>query len=312
MLRHGVKGLAGEREADPPAFGKLERDRRRLRIRERLLGRARGVKDLAAVLGREGGVVKLRLGEHRVAHRVVKVVAPEGGVAARGEHLEDAAREAQNRDVERSAPEVIDEVHALGAVVEAVGERRRGGLGEQPQDRQVRKARRVLRRLALRVVKVCGHRDDRARELSAKALLGARLERAQNLRAHLDRRLLPGRGADDDAARAVLDAVGQRRKVLQVRAAPSDEALGRIDRVLGIALGMRERIPARLDFAAGEVPHDGGKKPSALAVDEHLGSRGDHGGDERVRRAEINADGEAMLMRSGGESRLGDLKECHG
>ena len=78
-------------------------------------------------------------------------------------HLEHAARQLEDRDVEGAAAEVVDRVGALGGVLEAVGDRRRGRLVQQPQHVQAGELRRVLGRLALRVVEVRGHGDHGAR-----------------------------------------------------------------------------------------------------------------------------------------------------
>ena len=63
----------------------------------------------------------------------VEVVAAQVGVAAGGQHLEDPVVEPQDGDVEGAAAEVVDRVGPLHPLVEAVGQRRRGRLVEQPQ-----------------------------------------------------------------------------------------------------------------------------------------------------------------------------------
>ena len=58
----------------------------------------------------------LALGEERLGDGVVEVVAAERRVAAGGQHLEDALLQAQQRDVEGAAAEVVDRVEALRAL----------------------------------------------------------------------------------------------------------------------------------------------------------------------------------------------------
>src|SRR5207244_9340941 len=58
---------------------------------------------------------------------------PISGVAVRGQHLEDPAAELQDGDVEGAAPEVVDRDRPLLALVEPVGERRRGRLVHEAQ-----------------------------------------------------------------------------------------------------------------------------------------------------------------------------------
>ena len=90
---------------------------------ERLLRRARRGEQPARVAPRASATAA-RLRQRPGGERVVEVVAAQGRVAAGGDHLEHAARQAQERDVEGAAAEVVDGVEALGAVVEAVGDAR--------------------------------------------------------------------------------------------------------------------------------------------------------------------------------------------
>ena len=102
-------------------------------------------------------------------------------------HLEDAVVEHEDRDVERAAAEVVDRERAVLLAVEAVRERRRGRLVEQAQHVEPGEPPGVLRGLALRVVEVRRHGDHGAAD-RAELVLGALLERAQDLGADLDRR----------------------------------------------------------------------------------------------------------------------------
>ena len=54
--------------------------------------------------------------------RAVEVVAAEVRITVGREHLEDAVLHAQDRDVERPAPEVVDGDHALLETVQSIGE----------------------------------------------------------------------------------------------------------------------------------------------------------------------------------------------
>ena len=137
------------------------------------------------------------------------------------------------------------------------------------------------------------------------------VEGLQNLGAHLNRRLHPGRGADGDPARRIIDLIGKRRKVLQIRTASADEALRGINRILRILFRGFDGLPSRLHRPVGKVAHDGREKPPAFFISEHFGRSGNHGGDKRIRRSEVDPDGKAMLMGSGRKSGFGDLKECH-
>ena len=94
------------------------------------------------------------------------------------EHLEDAVLDAQDRDVERAAAEVVDGDEAGVPLVEAVGQRRRGRLVDDAQDLEAGDAAGVARRGALRVVEVGRHGDHRAIDLGIDlALLRRRTPR---------------------------------------------------------------------------------------------------------------------------------------
>ena len=75
--------------------------------------------------------------------------------------LDDAFADLEDRDVERAAAEVVDGDRLVLLLVEAVGERRRGRLVDDAHDLEAGNLPGVLGRLALRVVEVRGHRDDR-------------------------------------------------------------------------------------------------------------------------------------------------------
>ena len=116
--------------------------------------------------------------------------------------LEDALAELEHGHVERAAAEVEDEDHLLGAfLVEAVGERGRGGLVDDAQHVEAGDAAGVLGRLALRVVEVRGHGDDGVGDRLAEVRLGVRLQLLEDHRADLRRRVL-----------LVLDAARARRR----------------------------------------------------------------------------------------------------
>ena len=133
--------------------------------------------------------------QHPAMDTMVEVVAAKRRVAIRREHFEHAARELEDRDVERAAAQIVDRVGALRCVVETVGDRRRRRLVQEPQHVETRELRGILGRLPLRIVEIRGHRDHRAGELAREARLGANAQRAQDLGRDFDRALHAGAGA---------------------------------------------------------------------------------------------------------------------
>src|SRR5688572_19893520 len=101
-------------------------------------------------------------------------------VAVCREHFEDTFAQLQNRDIERSATEVIHGDGPLPALLQPVGERSGSGFVDDAEDVESRNPSRILCRLSLRVVEVRRHRDNRARDLFAKSCFGISLQLAEN------------------------------------------------------------------------------------------------------------------------------------
>ena len=112
--------------------------------------------------------------EQPLDQRAVEVVAPEMGIPVRRQHLEDAVLHAQDGDIERAAPEVVNREDSLGQAFQAIGERGRGRLVHDAQHVEPGDATGVLRRLPLGVVEVGGHRDHRLLDRLPEESLGRR------------------------------------------------------------------------------------------------------------------------------------------
>ena len=106
-------------------------------------------------------LVALELVREPVDDPLVEVVAAEVAVAAGRAHLDHAVADVEQRDVEGAAAEVEDQHGLLALLVEPVGERGRGRLVDDPQHLEPGDLPGVLGRLALGVVEVRGHGDDR-------------------------------------------------------------------------------------------------------------------------------------------------------
>src|SRR5207249_2938486 len=89
--------------------------------------------------------------EQAVGEGAVHVVAAEGAVAARRLHLEDAAVEQEDGDVEGASAKIVDGEEAVLLLLEAIREGGRRGLVEQAEDVEPGEAAGVLRFLSLGV-----------------------------------------------------------------------------------------------------------------------------------------------------------------
>ena len=154
-----------------------------------------------------------------------------------GLDLEDALAELEDRDVERAAAEVVDGDLLVVLLVEAVGERRRGRLVDDPADLEAGDPAGVLGRLALGVVEVGRDGDDRLGDLVAEIRFRVRLQLLEDHRADLGRAVGLVADLDDDAVglgvlldRVADELLGPLR--LRVVPAAAHEALDRVDRVL--------------------------------------------------------------------------------
>ena len=103
-----------------------------------------------------------------IHERVVPVVTAEVRVAVGRLHFEDAVADFEHRDVERAAAEVIHGDLLVLLLVEAVSERRRGRLVDDAEHFEAGDLAGVLGRVALRVVEISRHRDDRLGDLFAE------------------------------------------------------------------------------------------------------------------------------------------------
>ena len=219
-------------------------------------------------------------------------------VAVGRQHLEDAVLDAQDRDVEGAAAEVVHGDEPGVPLVEAIGERRGGRLVDDAEDVEPGDPPGVARGGPLRVVEIRGHRDDRAIDLGVdlallgEERLGAMLQLAQDERRDLRRRELARAEPDlDDSARIAGETEREQpRLVADVVDALAHEALHGVDRAAGIGqqttLGL---APDVYRLILGDR-HDRRQQRVAAAIADHDRHAVLHVGDEAVGGAEIDAD----------------------
>src|SRR6266851_2229820 len=225
----------------------------------------------------------------------VVVVATQVGVAVGGFDLEDSVADVEDGNVKGPATQVEDQDRLVGLLVEAIRERSRGGLVDDAEHVQARDLACVLGRLALRVVEVGGHGDDRVRDLLAKVCLGVGLQLLQDHGRDLFGRevLVHGRHMHDDAVvLARLNLVRNDLSLgLHLGELAAHEALDRVDGVLGVdgSLPARERADEPLTRLR-ECDHRwGGAGTFRVRDDDRLAAF--HDGDDRVGRPQVDSYG---------------------
>ena len=148
------------------------------------------------ILPKIDALILLELIDQPVHDALVEVVAAEIGVAVGRLDLEDAVADLEDRDVERTAAQVIDGDPFVLFLVQTVGERRGGRLVDDSEDVQACDLARILGGLALAVVEVGRDGDDRFGDFFAEIVLrrlphllqnhGGDFRRAVALAAQLD------------------------------------------------------------------------------------------------------------------------------
>ncbi len=121
---------------------------------------------------------------------LVEVVAAQEGVAVGRLDLKDAVAHFQNGDVECATAQVIDGDHTLVLVAQAIGQRRGRRLVDDAQHLQPGDLARVFGGLALAVVEVSRHGDDRLGHRLAQIRLGVGFDLLQDHGRNLRRRIL--------------------------------------------------------------------------------------------------------------------------
>ena len=133
-----------------------------------------------AVLGKVDAVFALEFFNKEVDDALVKVFATEEGVAVGGAHFNHVVAHFENGNIKRAAAKVEHGDLFVGFFVRTVGQRSRSGFVDDALDVKTGNAARVLGGLALGVVKVGGHGDDRFGNGFAKVGFCVGLQLGQN------------------------------------------------------------------------------------------------------------------------------------
>jgi hypothetical protein len=213
--------------------------------------------------------------------------------------------------LERATTHAADGDQLLLRLVEAVRERGRGRLVDDPQHVQPGDLTGFLGGLALRVVEVRRHGDHRTEQLAIERILGALPQGGQYLCRHLHRGLEALWRAHLNHARAVDQLVRQAPGVVQVSEPASHQPFDRGNGVLRI--DALHRLGCHADIAApvGAIVHDRRQQHSALFIGKAFRVTVAHRGHQRMRGAQVDAHSDPTRVRIGALTRLRQLQQRH-
>jgi hypothetical protein len=194
-------------------------------------------------------------------------------------------------------------------LVEAVREGRRRRLVDDALDVEPGDLAGVLGGLALGVIEVRGHRDDRVGHRLTQVVLGRLLQLLKDFCADLGRRELLAADADPGVPVLALDdVVGHALvRLAELVETAADEALDRIDGVLrvGHGLPLGDRAHQNLTLV---IPGDhGGRQPGPFLVHDDLGFLAVHHGHDAVGRSQVNSNDLTHFLQSPNLGHAGGL-----
>ena len=274
-------GLGVRAEADLGRFGRLPDAGD-----PRLLGR-RGPQEIGA-----SGLQDL--GHQELRESAVEIVASQAGVAVGGQHLEDAAIELEDRQIEGAAAQVVHrDLGSLLELVEPIGQRSRRGFIDDAFDLESGQLAGPQGGVALGVVEIGRHGDHRPGHGLPQGRFGIVLELLEHLGGDLFR--APDAPPDLEPGRPILGPlhrVGDPEVFgSQHGSPPTHEPLGRIQGAFGVqhphsigglAHQRGPRTGRNMDHRRGETV--------TLGIGDDVGDAAFHDGDQRVGGSEVDAD----------------------
>ena len=213
------------------------------------------------------------------------------GVAVGGFNFNYAFTDFKNRNIKRSAAEVVNGDGLVLTFIQTVSQRRRRRLIDDSLHIKTGDLPGVFRRLALRVIKVSGHGNHRLGHFFSEIVFGRFLQLLQDQRRNLRRRVpLALRHYGYVVALTLHFVWDHLHFFCHFVEAPSHEALDRINRVLGIGDGLSLGHLSYQPLAGLGEADDRRSGPSPFFVRYDLGLTALHDGHAGVGGAEVNSD----------------------
>ena len=252
------------------------------------------------VLGQVDALFFLELGDDEVDHALVEVFTAQESVAVGGQHFEllfaiDVS-DFDDGHVKGAATQVVhgDLAVALFVLVHTECQGSSGRFVDDALDIQTGNTASVFGGLALGVVEVGGHGDHGLGHFFAEVVFGGLLHLAQNVGADLLRsHAVTTHFHPSVAVVGSSDGVGHQVDVFLdffFSELAADQALHRVQRVLGVGHRLALGGCAHQHFAVFLVRNDGRGGACAFRVFDHFGRVAFHHSDAAVGGSQVNAD----------------------
>ena len=240
---------------------------------------------------------------------VIEIIATQSAVAAGREHFKHTAGQAQDRNIEGTAAQVINSDQAFSVLIEAVGHSRRSRLVEQAQHVQAGKFRRILGGLTLGIIEIRRNGDNRPYQLTTQGVFRTLAQHLEDIGRHFHRALGPLDSVNERhmglaADKAVRQLVTQ---LLDVGQPTTHQALDRQHRVQGVC-GRGELGRFAHFSAVGVITHGRRQDHLPIGVGQRFGQAAAQGSNQGIGGAQVNPDRQATLVRLRALAGFGDLQ----
>src|SRR5687768_11372598 len=123
---------------------------------------------------------RLKSGEEPVDYPLIEIFTAEKRIARRREYFKHSVVYFEDRDIERTAAEIVDGNFFTLVFAEPIRERRRCRLVNDSLDLETGNLSCITSRLALHIVEVRRHRDDRLRDPVTEKLFSREFQSLEN------------------------------------------------------------------------------------------------------------------------------------
>ena len=180
------KGFGG---AGGQARASGEAQRQLAGIGQGFLDLARGFKQAFGIRRIQiiGGAATFTFGQKMFGNGRIEIITAKGGITAGCLHLEDALLHFKQGNIKGAAAKIVNGIKAFGAVIKAIGKGGRGWFIDQTQDFDPGQTGGILGCGACTIIEVGRNGDDRLFDRLAKAFLGPRTKRTQDIGGNLHR-----------------------------------------------------------------------------------------------------------------------------